>query len=60
MHSGAGKGNHFILTEKGYEKTPDRVKPEREIGKPVAGFECKVPSSWIEKGYVAEVPDEER
>lgn len=59
MHSEAGKGNHFVLTEKGYEKTPDHVKPEREVGKPVAGFERKVPSSWVEKGYVVEVPDEE-
>lgn len=50
----AEKGNHFILTEKGYKKTPDRVKQERMIGKPLKGFEYDVPTSWIDKGYVQE------
>ena len=48
------KGNVFVLTEKGYNKTPDEVKPEREIGKPLKGYEERVPASWIQKGYVVE------
>lgn len=51
----AQKGKHFVLTEKGYKKTPDNVKPERSIGKPLKGFEYSVPTSWFEKGYVEEV-----
>lgn len=51
----AEKGNIFVLTKKGYEQTPCRVKPEREIGKPIREFEYKVPSSWIEKGYVEQI-----
>lgn len=53
----AEKGNIFVLTKKGYEKTPCRVKPEREIGKPIREFEYKVPPSWIEKGYVEQIPE---
>lgn len=33
----AESGKHFVLTVKGYERTPDRVKLEREVGKPVKG-----------------------
>lgn len=29
------EGKIFILTEKGYEKTPWRVKHERKIGDPI-------------------------
>lgn len=50
----AQKGKKFVLTEKGYEKTPDHVKSERKIGEPVKGFETSVPVTWIQKGYVVE------
>lgn len=50
----AHKGKKFVLTEKGYEKTPDRVKSERKVGDPIKGFETSVPVSWIQKGYVVE------
>lgn len=50
----AEKGNHFVVTERGYEKTPDKVKPERKVGEPIRGFEYRVPMSWIAKGYVEE------
>lgn len=53
-HSSAEKGKHFVLTELGYEKTPDRIKQERKIGESINGFEYKVPTSWIDKGYVQE------
>ena len=48
-----------MLTDHGYECTPADIRPEREIGKPVKGFERRVPLSWIEKGFV-EVLDEHR
>lgn len=51
----AKKGNIFLLTEKGYDVTPDRVKPEREIGRPVKGYEYNVPILWVKKGYVEEI-----
>lgn len=51
----AEKGNIFVLTKKGYSKTPDKVKHERKIGKPIKGFEHTVPASWYEKGYVEEI-----
>ena len=50
----AQKGKKFVLTEKGYKKTPDRVKCERKIGETVKGFETSVPVTWIQKGYVVE------
>lgn len=50
----AENGKVFILTEYGYQKTPDHVKHERKIGKPVKGFETSVPATWIEKRYVVE------
>ena len=52
------KGNEFVLTKWGYDCTPDNVKPEREVGKPVRGFETRVPVSWVEKDYVKEVAKE--
>lgn len=48
-------GNYFVLTKYGYEKTPDNIKSERKINKPLKGFEDRVPTSWIKKGYVTEV-----
>lgn len=51
----AANGKHFVLTEKGYEKTPDDVKKERKVGEPVKGFEYKVPVTWSENGWVDEV-----
>lgn len=51
----AGKGKAFVLTEKGYDATPRPVKTEREVGKPIKGFETNVPRSWLEKEYVREV-----
>lgn len=56
--SNAAEGKQFVLTQKGYLATPDSVKPQREIGKPVfpnLGFDKSVPTSWLEKGYVEEV-----
>ena len=50
----AQEGKIFILTEKGYEKTPGCVKHERKIGDPIKGFETSVPVTWIQKGYVVE------
>lgn len=51
----AGKGYHFVLTEKGYATTPEEVKHERSVGKPVNGFEMCVPGSWVMNGWVEEV-----
>ena len=51
----AQKGNTFVLTEKGYRKTPDAVKPERKVGEPVRGFEKTVPVSWVNNGWVEEI-----
>ena len=50
----AQEGKMFVLTEKGYEKTPNHVKNERKIGDPVKGYETSVPVSWIQKGYVVQ------
>lgn len=50
----AKSGNIFVLTEKGYENTPDKARPERKVGEPVRGFRKRVPVSWFEKGYVEE------
>lgn len=50
----AAEGKRFVLTEKGYEKTPDKVKLERKVGESIKGYENSVPVSWIEKGYVIE------
>ncbi len=50
----AETGKQFLLTKYGYQKTPDYVKHEREVGKPVKGFETSVPASWVEKEYVVE------
>lgn len=51
----AGLGKHFVLTENGYKCTPDKVKPERAVGRPIIGYEYRVPVLWIKKGYVEEV-----
>lgn len=58
VYKNAEMGDHFILTEKGYECSPEKVKAEREAGKPIKGFEYKVPESWLSKGYVVSVKDE--
>ena len=50
----AGEGCIFVCTEHGFECTPDDVKPERAVGQPIPLFDCIVPASWIEKGYVVE------
>lgn len=50
----ADEGCVFVCTEKGYERTPEAVKPERAVGKPIPLFATKVPASWIKKGYVEE------
>lgn len=60
MKQTARKGFKWVLTKKGYDATPDHIKHEREIGKPVfptLGYDESVPSSWIEKGYVTEAKD---
>ncbi len=54
MRAAAKSGNHFVLTEHGYEKTPCHVRGERRVGLPVKGFEFTCPASWIKKGYVKE------
>ena len=43
----AKNGKQFLLTEYGYQETPDHVKHERAVGEPVKGFESKVPVSWV-------------
>lgn len=53
----AEEGNIFVLTKKGYDKTPCEVKHERKIGNPVKGFEYKVPVQWVEKGYVKQAKE---
>ena len=45
-------GRKFVLKNKGYEHTQNNVKHERKVGEPIKGFETKVPSSWLRKGYV--------
>lgn len=50
----AKEGHEFVLTKEGYDATPDKIKKERAIGKPVKGFENKCPTSWVQKGYVVE------
>ena len=35
-----------------------KSRGERAEGKPVKGYEHRVPVSWIEKAYVREVKDE--
>lgn len=58
-YTNAAKGNIFVLTEQGYNATPDHVKPERAVGKPVFSFyKDRVPTSWITKGYVQEIKKE--
>ena len=59
MYHNAKEGNVFILTQKGYEATPGRVKKEREVGQPLKGYEQAVPESWIRKGYVEEQAEKE-
>ena len=50
----------FVLTQTGYDATPDHIKHERKIGKPVSNiFRTHVPSSWVKKGYVAEAECDE-
>lgn len=51
----ADKGCIFVCTEKGYDRTPEKAKKERTVGKPIPLFDRKVPQSWIEKGYVKEI-----
>lgn len=47
-------GRKYVLTQKGYDVSPERVRHERKVGEPVKGFETCVPESWILKGYVTE------
>lgn len=54
MYKSAKEGNIFVLTQKGYEATPDKVKKEREVGQPLRGYAQDVPVSWIKEGYVEE------
>lgn len=56
-YKNAKAGNIFLLTKKGFERTPDKVKQERKTGSPVKGFEYNVPISWIDKRYVEEEPE---
>ena len=50
----AGKGNHWVLTEKGFATTPEDVRSERKIGDVIKGFEITVPGSWVINGWVRE------
>lgn len=54
FNKSASKGKYFVLTQKGYDKTPDSVKPERTVGKPLKGYEDRVPYSWYSNGWVEE------
>lgn len=47
-------GRKYILTQKGYDESPEHVRHERKVGEPVTGFETHVPESWVSKGYVME------
>jgi len=51
----ASKNKHFVITDFGYEETPDDMKHERTVGKPLNGYEFHVPYHWLKKGYVEEV-----
>ena len=53
-HYVADEGCIFVCTEAGYNRTPDAVKHERAVGKPIPLFDNRVPVSWVEKGWVAE------
>lgn len=55
IRKSSARGKQFVVTDEGYKHTPEAVKPEREIGKPIRGYERSVPQSWIDKGYVEEV-----
>ena len=51
----ADAGSVFVLTQLGYDETHNPVaKAEREIGKPIRGYEDAVWCSWVDKGYVVE------
>lgn len=57
-HYVADTGKQFVTTQKGYDKTPDAVKQEREVGKPVSKyFSKRVPCSWVDNGWVEEVDE---
>ena len=52
----AKPGNIFVLTESGYDFCSDSsVREEREVGKPIIGFETSVPITWVNEGWVKEV-----
>lgn len=57
MNTIAKKDYIFVLTNVGYDKTPDRIKQERAINKPIKLFEYAVPTSWIINGYVKEIKE---
>lgn len=53
----ASKGCQWVLTEKGYSATPEHVRHEREVGKPVfpmLGYAESVPVLWVNNGWVEE------
>ena len=50
----AGPGRVFVVTELGYRETPDNIKHERQIGKPLKNYEKQIPIEWLESGYVQE------
>lgn len=52
-------GYEWVLTQRGYDKTPDEIQPYRAVGTPVWAWSIytdSVPVSWVAKGYVEEVP----
>ena len=51
----ANRGYIFVLTEKGYNATP-HLKKERKIGEPLKGFEKRVSNTWLNNGWVEEIP----
>ena len=53
----AQEGNKFVLTELGLEVSYIRPKFESNQGRKNQ-YEYKVPKSWIDSKYVAEVKDE--
>lgn len=54
----AEKGKQFVLTQKGYDRTPEHIKHERAVGKPVHNYKEYAPVRWVEKGWVKEVEKE--
>jgi len=51
----AKKGHKFVLTELGFEI--GRIAAKYEASYPNTQYQHHVPESWLNKGYVMEVPE---